>query len=43
MELIHSNSTDKIYLIVKYFGKHSWATEENIQNLINLYKLRITR
>lgn len=31
MELIHLDQTNKLYLIVKYFGKHSWITEKNIE------------
>ncbi len=30
MELIHSDQSNKLYLIVKYFGKHTWITQKNI-------------
>lgn len=29
-ELIQSDSANKLFLIVKYFGKHPWVTEKSL-------------
>jgi hypothetical protein len=42
-ELIESNRIDKVCLIVKYFGKHSWISQEGVERLVESYRRAIMR